>query len=143
MLDPEHRRIALDSNVLIYLLDGRGRLAEVAARLVDLIESGERAGVMSAIGLAEVLAGPARAGDAQVFEITAETIRDSKIAVAPLDDATAEDAAWIRGSIGMSLADAVHIATARNEGATAFITNDRRVRSIPNLAVLYLDELAV
>jgi predicted nucleic acid-binding protein len=142
MLDPEHRRIALDSNVLIYLLEGQGPLAEAAARIVDSIDSGERDGVMSAIGVAEILAGPATEGDAQAFELTAEALRESRIDVVPLDGSVAEDAAWIRGSIGLALADAVHIATARDAGATVFLTNDRRIRSIPRLAVSYLDDLS-
>lgn len=136
----EHRRIALDSNVLIYLLEGSGPLAEAAGRLVDAIESGERDGVISAIGLAEVLAGPASAGDARVFEYTAEVLRDSRLEVLPLDAATAEDAAWIRGSVGIGLADAVHLASARNAGATLFVTNDRRIRSLPRLPVSYLGD---
>lgn len=142
MLDlAPHRRIALDSNVLIYLLEGAGPLAEAAAILFDSVESGEREGVLSAIGLIEVLVGPAQAGDAQVFELTAETIRDSRLRVMPLDGGTAEDAAWIRGSLGIGIEDAVHLASARNAGATVFVTNDRRIRSIPRLAVVYLDDL--
>jgi predicted nucleic acid-binding protein len=142
MLDPEHKRIALDSNVLIYLLEGQGRLAEAAAGIVDSIDSGDRDAVMSAIGLTEILAGPAIAGDAQAFELTAEALRDSRIEVVPLDGATAEDAAWIRGSIGVSLADSIHLATARNADATAFVTNDRRIRPIPRLSVVLLADLA-
>ena len=136
-----HQRIALDSNVLIYLLEDRGPLAEAAGALVDSIESGERDAVMSAIAIAEILAGPARAGDAQAFEITADALRDLRIEVVPVDASTAEDSAWIRGSLGVSLTDAVHLATARNAGATAFVTNDRRIRSMPRLAVAYLDDL--
>jgi predicted nucleic acid-binding protein len=136
----DHRRIALDANVLIYLIEGHGPLAEAAGNLVDSIESGEADGVMSAIGVAEVLAGPASAGDAQAFELTAEAIRDLRIDVMPLDATTAEDAAWIRGSLGIALVDAVHLASARNAGATVFVTNDRRIRSLPRLAVSYLGD---
>jgi len=142
MLDlASHRRVALDSNVLIYLLEGSGSLAEAAATLVDSVESGERDGVLSAIGLIEVLVGPAKAGDAQVFELAAEMIRDSRLRVMPLDGGIAEDAAWIRGSLGISIEDAIHMATARKADATAFVTNDRRIRSIPRLTVVYLDDL--
>jgi len=63
------------------------------------------------------------------------------IRVVSLDRATAEDAAWIQGSLGIGLEDAVHLASARNAGATAFVTNDRRLRSIPRLEVVYLDDL--
>ena len=136
-----HRRIGLDSNILIYLLETSGPLADAAARIVDAIDAGTTEAVLSTVGLIEILAGPARAGDAAAFELTADALRDLLIRVVSLDRATAEDAAWIRGSLGIGLEDAVHLATARNAGATAFVTNDRRLRSIPRLEVLYLDDL--
>ena len=136
-----HRRIGLDSNILIYLLETSGPLADAAARIVDAIDAGTTEAVLSTVGLIEILAGPARAGDAAAFELTADSLRDLLIRVVSLDRATAEDAAWIRGSLGIGLEDAVHLASARNAGATAFVTNDRRLRSIPRLEVVYLDDL--
>ena len=136
-----HRRIGLDSNILIYLLETSGPLADAAARIVDAIDAGTTEAVLSTVGLIEILAGPARAGDAAAFELTADALRDLLIRVVSFDRATAEDAAWIRGSLGIGLEDAVHLASARNAGATAFVTNDRRLRSIPRLEVLYLDDL--
>ena len=136
-----HRRIGLDSNILIYLLETSGPLADAAARIVDAIDAGTTEAVLSTVGLIEILAGPARAGDAATFELTADALRDLLIRVVSLDRATAEDAAWIRGSLGIGLEDAVHLASARNAGATAFVTNDRRLRSIPRLEVVYLDDL--
>jgi predicted nucleic acid-binding protein len=93
------------------------------------------------VGLVEILTGPARLGEAAGFELTAEALRDLSIRVVPLDGARAEDAAWIRGSLGIGLEDAIHLASARDAGATAFITNDRRLRSIPRPEVIYLDDL--
>lgn len=136
-----HRRIGLDSDILIYLLGTSGPLADAAARIVDAIDAGTTEAVLSTVGLTEILAGPARAGDAAAFELTADALRDLLIRVVSLDQATAEDAAWIRGSLGIGLEDAVHLASARNAGATAFVTNDRRLRSIPRLEVVYLDDL--
>jgi predicted nucleic acid-binding protein len=136
-----HRKIGLDSNILIYLLETSGPLADAAARLVDAIDAGTTEAILSTVGLVEILVGPARAGDAAAFELTADALRDLLIRVVSLDRTTAEDAAWIRGSLGIGLEDAVHLASARNSGATAFVTNDRRLRSIPRLEVVYLDDL--
>ena len=138
----EHRKIALDSNVLIYLIETQGPLADAAASIVDAVAAGRVVAVMSAIGLVEVLVGPERRGDAIAFESIAEALRDLPLVVSALDSTIAEDAAWIRGAAGVGLEDAVHLATARSAGATAFVTNDRRLRSIPNLEVVYLDDLA-
>ena len=136
-----HRRIGLDSNILIYLLETSGPLADAAARIVDAIDAGTTEAVLSTVGLVEILMGPARVGDARMFELTADALRDLPIQVVPLDAVIAEDAAWIRGALEVGLEDAVHLASARAVGATAFVTNDRRLHSIPNLDVLYLDDL--
>jgi predicted nucleic acid-binding protein len=136
-----HRRIGLDSNVLIYLLETSGPLAEAAARIVDEIDDGTTRAVIASVGIVEILTGPARAGDARAFELTADALRDLPLEVVPLDRSTAEDAAWIRGALGVGLEDAIHLASARRMGATAFVTNDRRIRSIPHLDVLNLDDL--
>ncbi len=93
-----HQQIALDSNVLIYLIETQGPLAEAAATVVDRIVEGHLTAVLSAIGLVEILTGPARAGNAIAFEMTAEVLRDLPIRVAPLSVQIAEDAAWIRGA---------------------------------------------
>ncbi len=137
-----HDRIALDSNVLIYLLEGDARFGEMAAAVIDAIEPGDAQGVMASIGLIEILAGPARSGDATAFERTAAGLADLAIQIVGLDRELAGDAAWLQGALGLTVGDAIHLATARRAGATAFITNDRRLQSIARLAVLYLDEIA-
>jgi predicted nucleic acid-binding protein len=48
----------------------------------------------------------------------------------------------VRGARGPALADAVQLATARAAGATAFVTNDRRMGDVHGLEVLFLDDLA-
>jgi predicted nucleic acid-binding protein len=136
-----HRRVAIDSNVLIYLLDGAPGRAEIAASILDAVALGEIEGVLASVGLAEALVGTARTGDVAAFEYTAATIRDMGFRITQLDPATAEDAAWIRGRTGMSLPDAVHMASARAAGATAFITNDRRITAQPGVDIVRLDDL--
>jgi predicted nucleic acid-binding protein len=137
----EHSRIAIDSNVLIYLIEGAEPHASRAAVLVDAIESRGVRASMATIGQIEVLAGPARVGDAAIFEQTAEEIGDIGLDLVPLTSDIAADAAWFRGQGGLGLADAVHLASARASRATAFITNDHRIQSRPGLMVLYLDDL--
>jgi predicted nucleic acid-binding protein len=136
-----HALVAIDSNVLIYLIAGDPARAEAAAAIVDAVATGQTAGVLSSAGLSEVLVGPARHNDDAAFERIAATIRDLGFRIIPLDASGAEDAAWIRGRTGMSLPDAIHIACARAAGATVFVTNDRGIASGHGLEVRYLDDL--
>lgn len=139
-----HRRIALDANILIYLLEDGGPLADSSQGLIDAAENGDVAAVIAAIGLAEVCAGPARSGDLALAERYAAALGSMPgLRIQPLTAEVAVDAAVIRGVRGISLADAMHLASARASGATAFITNDRRLHGSARLDVVYLDDLAL
>ena len=138
-----HRRIAIDSNVLIYLLEGNGARAELAARLADAVGRGEVDGVLSSIGLAEILVPAAKADEGPVFEETAALIRDLGFRIVALDASSAEDAAWIRGRTGATMPDAIHLACARRAGVTVFVTNDRRMPAVSKVDIVVLDDLAV
>lgn len=139
-LSATHSRIAIDSNVLIHLLEETGPRARVAGELIDAIEAGRVHGSMATLGLAEVLAGPARHADGARFELLAAEVRSIGLRFISLDAKVAEDAAWLRGAQALGLADAVHLASARVAGATAFVTDDQRIRSTPQLAVVRLDD---
>jgi predicted nucleic acid-binding protein len=138
-----HAVVALDSNVLIYLLEGSGPLAEVAASIIDGLEDGRGSGVFASIGLTEVLTRPASLGDAASFERTADELRTlPNMRLVQIDAETAIDAAWGR-SAGRDLGDALHMAAARRAGATCFITNDSRVRGRAGVEVVRLSEIEV
>lgn len=138
-----HRRIAVDANVLIYLLEGDGRWGPVARALMKAVENGRVAAVLSAVGLAEVLTGPARDDLAHVERYNDEIRSIAGLKVVPFEGGLSPDAAVIRGVRRIGLSDAIHLATARAAGATAFVTNDRSLRSSTKLAVVYLDDLEV
>jgi len=111
--------------------------------LVDEIAGGSCQGVISTLAIGEIATGPARAGDLAMVERYGDELSSlENVRVVPVDTDVALDAAVLRGSGGVTIADAIHLATARIAGATAFVTNDRRIAQIPRLAVGYLDELA-
>ncbi|MGH2406617.1 MAG: type II toxin-antitoxin system VapC family toxin [Candidatus Limnocylindrales bacterium] len=141
-LASQHRRIGLDANVLIYLFEDDGLRRAKAAGLLDAVEAGSIQGFLATIGLSEILIGPARRGDLAGMEHGADLIRSLPgLTLVPLTAEIAIDAAVIRGARAVTLDDAVHLASARAAGATAFVTNDRRLRGAPHLEVVYLDDL--
>jgi predicted nucleic acid-binding protein len=136
-----HAVVALDSNVLIYLLEGSGPLADAAAAIVDALEDGSGRAVFAIIGLTEVLTRPASLGNAVSFERTADELRAlPNVRLVPIDAEAAIDAAWGR-SAGRHLGDALHMAAARRAGATCFITNDDRVRGRAGVEVVRLADI--
>ncbi len=138
-----HRVVGLDSNVFIYLFEGRGPLADAAQAVIDGIDDGAAKGVLATIGLTEVLSRPASMGDAAMFErYVAELGSIAGLRIVALDPETAVDAAWGRSG-GRDLGDAVHVATARRSGATALLTNDRRIRGRSGIEIVLLSDIDV
>jgi predicted nucleic acid-binding protein len=137
-----HARVGLDSNVLIYLLEDSGPMGRQSGALLDAIAMGEAVGIVSVIALTEACVGPARARELALVERIADEIRS--LENTEMVDVSAEiamDAAVIRGARSLRTPDAISLACARAADATAFVTNDRRIKSSPQLEVLYLDEL--
>lgn len=138
-----HGAIALDSNVLIYMLEGVVPQGVVARAIVDGVEAGPADGATASITLTEVLARSAAAGDSEAFERLDGDLRSiGGLTVVPLDRRIAVEAAWARGQ-GNGLADSIHLATARLSGATCFVTNDRRVKSRAGVEVVYLADVTI
>jgi predicted nucleic acid-binding protein len=142
-LTKTHKRIALDSNILIYVLEGHDQFGRLAAAVIDSIEADDVTGTMSTFGEFEVLAGPARAGDAARFERAADEIRSIGLQMIPLHSDVAADAAWLRGTGGLRPGDAIHVGSARIAGATVIVTNDDRIAPRPGLDVAYLADLSL
>ncbi|WP_404987325.1 type II toxin-antitoxin system VapC family toxin [Candidatus Hadarchaeum sp.] len=59
-----------------------------------------------------------------------------------MDAAIAERAADLRARYGLRTPDALQVATALHAGATAFLTNDARLKAVRELEVVLLDELS-
>lgn len=136
-----HRRIGIDSNVVIYALEGSGAESASARAVVDAIAAGACSGVLSILGVVEILVGPARhAGDDLVQRYADELMDLEGIEVIGVDREVAIEVAHVRAG-GIGLADAIHLASARTSGASAFLTNDRRVAASPGLEVIRLPDL--
>jgi len=137
-----HRRVALDANLFIYVFEAGGSEAITVGALLDAVEAAGAEIVVASLTLAEVAVRPAASKDEVMADRYADAIRSiRRLHVVPLTADIAVDAGVLRGRTGWSLADAIHLATARQAGATVFVTNDRRLRSTPKLEVVQLADL--
>ncbi len=131
---PDRSLVLVDSAPIIYVLERHPRLA---SRFVSLFEAHARGRLrfaVTTIAVAEVLTGPLQAGNdalARRYRAVLESWR-----VVPLDLDIAEQAARMRASLRLKLADAVQAASALAINAAALVTHDRDFSRVRALRVL-------
>lgn len=138
-------RIALDTTLFIYLFDDEGsELREIVRdQVFGPILHGRLSAVSSVITIAEVLVRPLRDGNASLVAELIESIHSyPNLDVLSLDSAIALRAAEVRMATRLALPDAIHIATALESGAEAFVTNDHTIRArVASIPVVLLTDL--
>lgn len=132
------RRVALDTNILIYHLEDHPTWSDFTTRLFDRIESGRLHAIVSALALHEVLTGVHKSG----FGDQAPTYRNlllsfPNLSVVPFDAECAAISAELKARHGLRTPDAIHLATAIHAGAEAFVTNDEAFRKVDDIKVRF------
>jgi predicted nucleic acid-binding protein len=83
--------------------------------------------ITGAFTFGEVLAGAYRKGAPQLAEESRRLLRSVVAEVVPFTLETADRYARIRGTPGITPADAIHLASAAQAGTDLFLTNDKRM----------------
>ena len=97
----------------------------------------------SEITLAECLVKPFADKNIPAIEIYISLLGEQpSLPVIPISRMILLSAARLRAETRLKLPDAIHVATAKWAGCTAFITNDRRVREGSGVPVILWDELS-
>ena len=133
------KRVAIDTMLMIYLLEGHPRYTEIIAEIFEDAASI----VCSAFLFGELFTGFYKRGDQKTVDMILGYIEDSEnVEIRPFDYATSLVFAKIRGAHpAYSSPDSIHLATALQAEADVFITNDKKLKTISGLKVLNLDEL--
>ena len=132
---PDQALVLVDSAPIIYVLEGNAKFAARFAPLFEAHAAGRLRFAVTTLGIAEVLAGPARTGNEPLIRRYRATL-DSWHVVA-LDAGIAESAARLRASLRLKLADAVQAASALAINAAALITHDRDFSRLRGLRVMH------
>ena len=124
-------KIALDTNILIYFLEGiepqAGKVEEVLSRFMKA----ESEGIISTVTVAEVLTGFYRAGDENRALKIKKLLNDltlNSFKIVPVTFEIADLAAHLRAKRGGRLPDALIVATALNQKADCLYTEDKDLR---------------
>lgn len=134
--------VATDTAALIYLVEQHPRYGPAVLALFGELRRRMRL-VTSAITLLEVLVVPLRLGNVALARRYEQLLNASDdLSLVPISDVQLRTAAALRAEYRVKTPDALQLAAALTHGCTAFVTNDRRLRSIPGLRVVHLDDYA-
>ena len=116
-----------DSMLFIYQFDNHPEFGPAVERIIERMQARGDILCTSTFAVAEVLAGPYRDQAWDVVSQYRELFRLPDLRLLDFRLTTAEIFAEIRGRLGVSSADAVHLACAAEARVDLFFTHDRRL----------------
>ena len=130
-------RVGLDTVAFIYFIEEHPDFLHVIGPLFREADKGERLLVTSALTLMEVLVVPYRAGNRSLAErYEALLTRGRGIRLVDISHDQLRAAAQLRAATGVKTPDALQLVAALGAGCKTFVTNDRRLPSVPGLRVV-------
>ena len=131
---PEKALLLIDSAPIIYMLEGRAKLADRFRPLFAAHAEGRLRFAVTTITVAEVMTGPLRAGDEELAQRYRAVLQSWQ--VVDLNLQIAETAARLRATLKLKLPDAVQAASAVAINADALVTHDRDFSRLASFRVI-------
>ena len=123
------RRVCVDTNILIYLLEGSAELARPLSVIRKMLEEREAHFVVSSLTLAELLPPLASARDFAAVQVACGFVLESgAFEIVPADAEVCIEAGLLRGSLRLKTPDAIHVATCVVAACELLLTNDAGIR---------------
>jgi predicted nucleic acid-binding protein len=124
----EHTIIGLDTSIFIYHLEAHPRYRSLTQELLAGVQSGRQTAITSVVTVMELTVRPWQLGQAAVArEYETLLLHFPHLVLADVTRDVARRAAQLRARYNVRAADALQAATAMLNGATAFVSNDRKL----------------
>ena len=137
-----NRRIAFDSNIFIYQIEGNPRYLPMTDLVFSALEQGHICGITSTVTMTELLVPAYRNNNSgQVDDFYALFSRYPNLEWIPATLQIADKAAEMRALHALRTPDALQAATAVHAKATGFFTNDPAFVRVKQFEVLVLDRV--
>lgn len=133
----------LDANVYIYAFEGFADKRATLLPLLDFLGQKDIEVTGSELLLPELLTKPMALDDQELIDRYLDFFdAPGSTTLVPVTRAILTLAAELRADEGLALADAIHIATAIDQGCTSFVTADETLASIDDLPIVSLQDLS-
>lgn len=134
--------VFLDTAPIVYYIEKEyPNYKELLDPFFDMVADNKCSAITSVMSLLEVLVVPIRRNNVGLIREFRNFFYHTRIQTIEITPEIAEKAARLRAFHAIKTPDAIQIATAISAGATAFLTNDAQLASIPDIQVLVLKDL--
>lgn len=139
--DFHNKTIFLDTAPLIYFIEGHSQYQERLNQIFEANDRGEFNFITSGITLLEVLVKPLREGEIKLADRYKNILTTAPgIEIIDINNALSVKAAELRAKYNLRTPDAIQIATAIENNAAYFLTNDIRIRQVSEISTVLLSE---
>lgn len=137
----KHQRVGLDTSIFIYHFEAHPVFLSLTTVILELVRRGRILGFTSEITVMEILVKPLEQEQQDIAD-EYETLLDNfpYLKIAIVDRQVSRKASELRARYRLKPADALQIATALKERASAFVTNDSDMKSVKDLEVIILQD---
>jgi predicted nucleic acid-binding protein len=131
--------VGVDTVIFIYFIEEHPQFLQVIEPLFRDVDRGRIELITSALTLLEVLVVPYRRGD-QLLASRYESIltRSRGVRIADISRDYLRAAAQLRAKTGVKTPDSLQLIAALAAGCTVFLTNDRKLPTVPGMRILQL-----
>ena len=136
------KKVYLDSNIFIYILEGFPQYEALVNELIEGIENNQFYCFSSELTLAELLVPAFREENSAIISQYKHILNDPAfVKLIPTTQDIYIYSASNRAHHNLKLPDAIHVATAQLSKYDVFLTNDKKIKAPKSIEVIILDNL--
>lgn len=135
-------RLYIDTNIWIYALEGYPEYNREIQKIFSCIDEGSIEVFTSQLALAETLVKPFQENNTFLEEKYKALFSSSdNLILIPVEQDILIDAARLCAKYKIKLPDAIHLSSAMLYQCDHFLTNDKQIKTIPEINVTYLSDV--
>lgn len=139
--DFHNKTVFLDTAPLIYFIEGHSKYQESLNQIFSANDRGEFNFITSSMTLLEVLVKPLREGELMLADRYKNILTTAAgIEIIEINNVLSVKAAELRAKYNLRTPDAIQIATAIENNAAYFLTNDIRIKQVLEISSVLLSE---
>ena len=135
------RGVGIDTSILIYLFEDHPTYAQLAEDFLRSMSRSNNAIYFSMVGVSEIFTGIKKKGDTGLLRKYIAFFQNfPHFTLVDVNFPIADKAADLRAFYDIRTPDALHLATSIIHHATTFVSNDRGLKRVKEIAVVSLEE---